>query len=300
MSNLLFTYLKKRFPLSSKIPVIFILNITLYGGAGINENEIIYSNSAVFGFFTIFFVFFHLRLFDDLKDYSKDINAQILTKKQLLYLAFLTILLEIIFTLILGLIPFIFYSIVLLYSIFMYFEFFMKEKLNKKIMIYNLSHEFIIVPIGLYIYSFYHKTYVIDEPIFLLFLISMFSILFMFELMRKIKSKEDPDYKKSYENLFGRSKFIFYCALISIIIAISISLIFYSKQSIAPIFLQMALLIFVMSFLIMFYKSYKIVNNKIIKIITVTYLLLTLALLDITIILTKDVVINLVGWMTVI
>lgn len=300
MNILLLNYLGKKFPLSLNIPIIFIFNITLYGGAGINESEIIYSNNIIFGFLTIFFVFFHLRLFDDLKDYSKDKNAQILTRKQLTYLLVLTVLLEIVFASILGLIPLIFYSIVLLYSILMYFEFFIKEKLNQSILAYNLSHQFIIVLTGLYIYSFYHKTFVIDEPIFFLFLILMFSMLCLFEVIRKIKDKDDPDYKKSYEVIFGKTKLTLYFCLISIIIAISTGLIFYSKQIIASIFLQVVLLIFVIFILIMFYKSSKIVTNKIIKIILAAYLLSTLALLDLTIILTKDVVINILGWMTVI
>lgn len=300
MNILLLNYLKERFPLSANIPIIFIFNVTLYGGAGINENKIVFSNNAMFGFLTIFFVFFHLRLFDDLKDYSKDKNAQILTKKQLICLAILTVLFEIVFASVLGLMPLIFYSIVLLYSILMYFEFFIKEKLNQSILAYNFSHQFIIVLTGLYIYSFYYNTYVIDEPIFFLFLILMFSMLCLFEVIRKIKSKDDPGYKKSYEHIFGKPKLILYCSFFSILITVFISLIFYSKQIIASVLIQLVLLFAITSILIMFYRSSKIMTPKILKTSLAIYLLLSLALLDITIILTKDVVINLVGWMTVV
>ncbi len=296
MNNLL-SYLKERFPLTINIPIIFIFNITLYLGAGISENKIIFSNTVIPGFIAIFLVFFHLRLFDDLKDYSKDSKTHLMTQKQIKYLAFFTILLEIILVLMVGLIPLLFYLIVLLYSILMLYEFFIAEKLAKKILLYNLSHQFIIVLIGLYIYSFYYKTYNVNDPVFLIYLFLMLSSLSIFEIIRKIKDKDEVGYKKSYEYLFGKTRFAMYTAIFSLLVGISsFVILFYTLKNQIAYILQVIMTLFALMILIGYSKQFSKITNKSIKKIIIGYLLFSILLLDLTVLLSKDIIVNLLLW----
>jgi 4-hydroxybenzoate polyprenyltransferase len=293
-------YIKERFPLSANIPVIFIFNITLYMGAGITENEIIFSNKAIPGFIAIFLVFFHLRLFDDLKDYSIDKKINLLTKKQIKIFAFFVILAEIILVLMLGIIPLFFYLIVLLFSILMLYEFFIGKKLEKNVFLYNLSHQIIVVFIGIYIYSFYYKTYKIEEPIFFLYLLLMLSILSIFELIRKIKNKNDDDYEKSYEFKVGKFKFTIYTAIFTVLIGISCFIIlFFTIQSQINAVIQIFLTLLILIGLTLHYVESEKMTNKLFKTALAAYILSTLIILDLTILFTKDIIINLLGWMTV-
>ncbi len=296
MNNFL-GYLKERFPLTINIPIIFIFNITLYMGAGITEKEIIFSNSVIPGFIAIFLIFFHLRLFDDLKDYSKDSKARLMTQKQIKHLAFFTILLEIILVIMVGVIPLIFYSIVLLYSILMLNEFFIGEKLTKKILLYNLSHQFIIVLIGFYIYSFYYKTYNINEPVFFIYLLLMLSSLSIFEIIRKIKNKDEKDYKKSYEHLFGKTKFVIYTAILALLVGISsFVILFYTLKNQISATLQITITLLTLIILFKYSKQFSKITNKSIKKITIAYLLSSILLLDLTILFSKDILVNLLLW----
>lgn len=293
-------YIKERFPLSANIPVIFIFNITLYMGAGITENEIIFSNKAIPGFIAIFLVFFHLRLFDDLKDYSIDKKINLLTKKQIKIFAFFVILAEIILVLMLGIIPLFFYLIVLLFSILMLYEFFIGEKLEKNVFLYNISHQIIVIFIGIYIYSFYYKRYKIEEPIFFLYLLLMLSILSIFEFIRKIKNKNDEDYKKSYEFKVGKVKFTIYTAIFTVLIGISCFIIlFFTIQSQINAVIQIFLTLLILIGLTLHYVESEKMTNKLFKTALAAYILSTLIILDLTILFTKDIVINLLGWMTV-
>ena len=300
MNNTFFRYIKERFPLSFNIPIIFILNVTIYMAAGITENEIIFSTTVIPGFIAIFLVFFHLRLFDDLKDYSKDKKTYIMTQKQIKYLAFFAILLEIILVLFLGLITLFFYLIVLLYSILMLYEFFLSEKLTKNILLYNLTHQIIIIFIGIYVYSFYYKTYKIDKPIFFLFLILILIILSMFELIRKIKSKCEKDYERSYEYKIGKPRFTVYTTMLVILSGISSFIILlYTIQNQISAIIQVFVTLLILIFLTISYVKSEKITNKLIKKALAIYVLCIILILDLTILFSKDVIINLLGWTTV-
>lgn len=297
MINNFFTYLKKRFPLTINIPIIFIFNITLYMGAGITEKEIIFSNSVIPGFITIFLIFFHLRLFDDLKDYSKDSKPQMMTQKQIKYLAFFTILLEIILVLTVGIISLFFYLLVLLYSILMLYEFFIGEKLSKKILMYNLSHQFIIVLVGFYIYSFYYNTYIINKPIFFVYLLLMLSSLSIFEIVRKIKNKDEEDYKKSYEYLFGKTKFVINTTIFVLLIGISsFVILFYTSKKQMSAILQIVITSLTLIILLRYSKKSSKIANTLLKKITIAYLLSSILLLDLTVLISRDIFVNLLLW----
>lgn len=296
MSSNLFIYLKERFPLTINIPIIFIFNITLYMGAGITENKIIFSNTVLPGFITIFLIFFHLRLFDDLKDYSED-KTHIMTQKQIKYLAFFTILLEVILVLMVGIISLLFYLLILVYSILMLYEFFIGEKLAKKILVYNLSHQFIIVFIGFYIYSLYYNIYVIDRPVFFVYLLLMFSSLSIFEIIRKIKNKDEEDYKKSYEYLFGKTNFVINTVMFALLVGIaSFVILFYTLKNQMSAIFQIIITFLILVVLLKYSKKSSRITNSLLKKITVVYLLSSILLLDLTILVSRDIIINLLLW----
>jgi 4-hydroxybenzoate polyprenyltransferase len=266
----------------------------------------VFSFRTLLGFLTVFLIFFHLRLFDDLKDYDKDrsrfpdrlLSKELITVNQIKYVSVLIIGLETIFSSILGLQAILFYLIVLFYSILMYFEFFIKDRLKKNVLVYNFSHQILIVLMGIYIYVVYHSAIQTINVIYLCFLLNMFLIFALFEFTRKIKHEKDPHFDLSYIYNFGRRKFsILITSLLFIVTALSIFTI--TSVTTNPIFYLLQILVALCTFVlsILYVKESSRVSYKTIKISYSVFMLLILLIFIISILISKQFTIDLsMGW----
>jgi len=300
------SYLKERFPLSFYLLIILLFYFAIYLFASLQHTKIIFSIRTLLGFLTVFLIFFHLRLFDDLKDYYKDrsrypdrlLSKDIITINQIKYVSAIVIGLEVFFSSLLGLQTLLFYLVTLFYSILMYFEFFMKNKLKKNILVYNFSHQFLIVLIGLYIYVVYHSTIQTINMIYLVFLLNIFLIFALFEFIRKIKHEKDPHFDLSYVYIFGRKKF---SAIITSLLFIITLLSLFTLTSVTtnPILYLLQIFtvfcIFILS--VLYAKRSGKVSHKTIKISYSAFMILILLIFIVsTLALTQSSFEFLVGW----
>ena len=210
-------YSKERFPVASFLLLIgsYYAALVLTGGRyfGVLLSNVWFAAIASFVF--IFIFFFHIRLFDEFKDYDDDKIARperplprgLVSKKDLLICLVVALVVELAIS----------YGISLLvpgvlaiaYSFLMFKEFWIGSYLKKHIMLYAYSHEILFLfftafALGTLIVPIYNAYLGAFALIYTLF--SIFSFL-NFELTRKLRLKEDENcHIETYSQVFGLKK----------------------------------------------------------------------------------------------
>lgn len=207
-------YIQERFSISSNLLIILLLYLSLYIIAGMKESSIVFSYKTLFGFLTMFTVFFRIRIFDDIKDYNMDTEllSQFITLKKLKLLVIPLIGIEALFSALISTQAFLFYLIVLVYTLIMFFDFFIHEPLVKNRLIYNFVHQTFIFIWPLYVYVIYHNTIqtITKHNLYLGFLIVLYFIMGLVEIIRKLRGPDHPYSFRSYVHTLGRKKFSIY------------------------------------------------------------------------------------------
>ena len=207
-------YLKERFPLGSFLPLIILFTCALsYSGQVINRTVIdFFDLNLLIGLFVLLLVFFHLRLFDEFKDYENDLSEHpdrlvsrgVITLQELRYLTLSVLLVEVLLVIQLSPLANLAYVITLVFSLLMFKEFFLGELLRGDMLIYAISHQAIILFMAWFGLNLQTDVYLsLQTPqlaaIGAVFLASSFA----FELSRKI---HDPE--KSEPLLQAYSKYL--------------------------------------------------------------------------------------------
>jgi 4-hydroxybenzoate polyprenyltransferase len=210
-------FIKERFPLKEHLPFLIIFYLACYL-LGVKENINIGFKSQNFtnlliSFLTILLIFFHLRLFDEIKDYDKDkiihpnrplVRGLITLSEAKKTVAFI-IIIEILLSLFLGLKTLMFLTLVIVYSFLMYKEFFIKEWLRKKIVLYAFTHAIIMPLITLYIYFCNFKDL---STFYFIFSIANWFVSNLFEFSRKMLLPKEEGFQDSYISQIGYTKTI--------------------------------------------------------------------------------------------
>ncbi len=191
----LYKYLKQRFPIINMV-LFAILFLTVYSVA----RSYNWLTSAGFrpidylGIFSCIFFFFRLRVFDEIKDYDMDVinhpdrilqSGQI-TLKELKVIAVAGTLIELAWSLSMGLPTFLAWLAAFSFSVLMRYEFFIPTILKKNLLVYAISHMLIMPLIILWIWTAYSPT--TNSGYYLLAILSLLGG-FSFELARKIHSR---------------------------------------------------------------------------------------------------------------
>ena len=124
------------------------------------------------GFFLVWLVFFHMRLFDDIKDYETDrlVNKDrplprgVLTAIEFGAGILFTEILEVILAASLGIKVFSTYTIVLAFTLIMRQEFFIGDWLRPKMELYAITHTFSATLMGFLIFSALTDNFINDTP----------------------------------------------------------------------------------------------------------------------------------------
>ncbi|MBA4820186.1 UbiA family prenyltransferase [Pantoea ananatis] len=159
--------------------------------------------------------FLLIRIIDEHKDYDEDcerypkrvLQRGLITLNQLKLVALGCILIQLsIMLLYASSITLIMktWSVLIIWTLLMSKEFFIKTWLNRNLFFYALSHTLIMPLIIIWLTSFSSTHIEINRPLLLLMFLSFFSAL-TFEITRKCKGDdEDTPYIKSYSQSFGR------------------------------------------------------------------------------------------------
>lgn len=204
--------IKERFNPGSYLPMIFLFTLA---------NGLYLAKAANYTFSTGRFIcvlllmlsfFFRMRCFDEIKDYEVDLKVNplrplargILSVTQVKTGLFWMILFEVILAANLGLWPFLIHALAVGYSLLMYEEFFVGERLRPHLTTYAVTHTFVSVLLGVSaataIIAFNPQKL---QPTDISFFLANWCFFNLFEFARKTfaPTEERPNVP-SYSNLF--------------------------------------------------------------------------------------------------
>ncbi|MFN8369899.1 MAG: hypothetical protein U0T83_04640 [Bacteriovoracaceae bacterium] len=191
--SILYQYTKERFPILGVLfyVLFFILDAYYLNQIILNTDIKLISLPLILGFITLFLFFFHLRVFDEFKDYADDklahpdrlLSRGIITLSDLKKLGIVAVLIQFFISIYLGKIELISWIVIFLYSYLMYKEFFIHDILKKSIGLYLISHQ-LLVPL-MVVYCFTLNTNQLHlNHFFAIFFISLLSL--GYEIARKV------------------------------------------------------------------------------------------------------------------
>jgi len=203
----------ERFP----IPAVMAYSGTLFFAAYLFPNLMGKEDEGgvyepVAGFLTIFFLFLILRILDEHKDFEKDrttypdrlLSRGVVTLFDLRRVLIAVFTLSAFINLTLGIFQFLWWSVVVIWSLLMFREFFIEKWLQKHPGLHLISHQFIVSMMVLYAINFKYSLFKMSRGELLktaLFILGITSLTITYEIARKIKPEE-----RTFENVDSYSK----------------------------------------------------------------------------------------------
>ena len=225
-------YVQERFP-PTQIILFLVLYITIISYTSILLNPLTPIKmgwNSLPGFIALTFFFFHLRVFDEYKDFQNDminypdriLQLGLITLGQLRFIAGTGILIQIGISYMYSTIVLFFWALAFCYSILMAKEFFIGEWLSEKLFLYAILHLLVIHFIVAWIASIVQFEEILQGKIFLLSF-SVFSSGLALEVSRKIKLPgEEVGTLLTYSKIFGQRKAVL-IVIISMLVAAVLS-----------------------------------------------------------------------------
>ncbi|MBO0933777.1 UbiA family prenyltransferase [Fibrella aquatilis] len=221
VANLL-AYLNERFPVVN-MALFGVLFMTVYSVAcffypALAASPIGWREG--WGIVAVISFFFRLRVFDEQKDYALDainhphrvLQSGRVSLRQLVAIAWVGALLELAWSVLMGLPTVLAWAVAVGYSLLMRYEFFAPHYLKKRLVLYAFTHMLIMPAIIGWVWAAYVPSQVFTYPFFLLALLSLLGG-FSFEIARKLHA---PDAEKA--GIDSYSKAIGYAAAIGAVL----------------------------------------------------------------------------------
>lgn len=209
-------YLRERFPLFGHVLLIisYYSSNQFLAKALTNPGEPMqYTARSALGALTLLFFFFHLRVFDEHKDFAEDsrfhphrvLQRGVLTLADLRLLAALCIAAEFALAAIAGPAAVTGLGIAFVFSLLMLKEFFAAQWLKRHFLVYATSHMLLMPLLSLMIFSFATSRMPWQAPeVFWLYAFVGFFVTFNVEVSRKIRAPHDEiEGLDSYSKIFG-------------------------------------------------------------------------------------------------
>lgn len=225
---LIFT--KERFPPLTHIPYLVLLflahSLVAFKTFSV---DIRFQVKEMLSLIVIFLILYHLRVFDDVKDYETDIKLYpdrplprgLLSKKEAVMLATGCLIGELILCFFLSPrgIPIVLLTIG--YSLLMYRSFFAKEWVESKILLFVVSHTFISFFISLVLFSLIlDKPFWEAPPAVLTFGLVNWFVSIGYDFSRKLKTTQEAGYEMAYNKVLGKFRAVLY-TVISLLLVLS-------------------------------------------------------------------------------
>jgi len=207
-------FLKERFePIGSSVTILAFFAANAVMAYPVQQPFGFGSARAFAGFVLIWLIFFHMRLFDEVKDYSfdKEHNPERPLARGLIDLlefgviTLIVILTETAIAANLGWQVLVSYSFVLAFTLLMRMEFFVGEWLKPRLELYAISHTFSASLMGILIFSIVTSMYPVQaENFFIFFALANWFVFNVFEFGRKTFGREEERCKDdSYSTRLG-------------------------------------------------------------------------------------------------
>lgn len=216
----LYAYTQERFPLVGHglLIVSYYSSNSLLGQALADPGaRLHYDRGSLFGAITLFCLFFHLRVFDEHKDFATDqthhpdriLQRGLVTLRQLALLGGIAIGLELLLALVWrpqgGFAPLVAVGVALAYSLLMLKEFFVGRWLQQHFLVYAISHMLIMPLLAMIPFGFATGEYLWDAPTWFWWYACVgFFVTLNWEVSRKIRAPgEEIEGVDTYSSRFG-------------------------------------------------------------------------------------------------
>src|SRR5262245_16449053 len=212
----LFAYLAERFPLLGYgvlIAAYYSSNQFLARTLTEPGRPMHYDATTLLGAVTLFCFFFHLRVFDEHKDYAEDVvhhpdrvlQRGVITLRDLKVLGGLAIAVEIVLAAVRGAPALAAWSIAFGFSFLMLKEFFVRDWLKRHFLVYATTHMLLMPLLSLMVFSFATGRWPWQAPAwYLVYSWVGFFVTFNWEVSRKIRAPEDErEGVETYTRIFG-------------------------------------------------------------------------------------------------
>lgn len=209
-------YLAERFPLlANGVLIVSYYSSNQFLAKVLAEPDapVVYNLHSLSGAVTLLCFFFHLRVFDEHKDYEDDcrhypdrvLQRGLVTLRHLRVLGGGAIALELLLAAQRGAAAFVAWTLAFAFSLLMLKEFFVGAWLKRHFLIYATTHMLIMPLLALMVYSFSTGRYPWQAPgWFWLYSFVGFFVTFNWEVSRKIRAPEQEiDGVDSYTKVFG-------------------------------------------------------------------------------------------------
>jgi 4-hydroxybenzoate polyprenyltransferase len=209
-------YMRERFPLFGHVLLIisYYSSNQFLARALVDPGEPMqYTLRSLLGALTLLFFFFHLRVFDEHKDFAEDsrfhpqrvLQRGVVTLAELRVLAAFCIIAELGLAMGAGRAALAGLCIAFAFSLLMLKEFFATEWLKRHFLVYATSHMLLMPLLSLMVYGFATKRMPWTAPaVFWIYAFVGFFVTFNVEVSRKIRAPEDEvPGLDSYSKIFG-------------------------------------------------------------------------------------------------
>lgn len=197
--NRFWAYLAERFPpVNAVMFLVFYVTCTLVTNTGSNSGPWGVGLRDGLGSLAVIAFFFHLRVFDEHKDYQNDLvyhpqrvlQSGLVSLRDLRIAGALAILTEAIFSAVLSADAFLLWCVCFAYSLLMLMEFFVSKWLHRHFLLYAVSHMMVMPMMVFWIAAMNQRLDDLPASWVWMACLSFFSGM-AFEISRKIKSPED-------------------------------------------------------------------------------------------------------------
>lgn len=209
-------YLAERFPLLGHgvlIAAYYSSNQFLARALTRPGEPMHYDLTTLLGAVTLFCFFFHLRVFDEHKDYAEDLRhhpqrvlqSGLVTLRNLKVLGAVAIATEIVLSALGGRASFVAWLAAFVFSFLMLKEFFVRDWLKRHFLVYAVSHLLVMPLLSLMVFSFTTGQWPWVAPFwFWMYAWVGFFVTFNWEVSRKIRAPEDEiEGVETYTRIFG-------------------------------------------------------------------------------------------------
>ena len=212
----LYAYLAERFPLLGHGVLIcayyssnqFLARVLTEPGRPMR-----YDGSSLLGALTLFLFFFHLRVFDEHKDYEEDcrhypqrvLQRGLVTLRDLKVLGAIAIGLEVVLCVMRGRAALAAWAVAFAFSVLMLKEFFVPGWLKRHFLVYAVTHLLVMPFLSLTVFAFATGRWPWEAPPwFWMYAWVGFFVTFNWEVSRKIRAPADEiDGVETYTRIFG-------------------------------------------------------------------------------------------------
>jgi 4-hydroxybenzoate polyprenyltransferase len=209
-------YLAERFPVLGHgllIVAYYSSNQFLARALTLPGRPMHYDGTSLLGAVTLFCFFFHLRVFDEHKDYAEDavhhpervLQRGLITLRHLKLLGGLAIATEIVLAAVRGPAVLVAWAIAFGFSLLMLKEFFARNWLKRHFLVYATSHMLLMPLLSLMVFSFATGRWPWEAPgWYFVYAWVGFFVTFNWEVSRKIRAPEDErEGVETYTRIFG-------------------------------------------------------------------------------------------------